>query len=119
MALQAVFIVSILRKYHFSAARKYENYRRNTLLKRSGYKLSRNVVSCVLKFDFDGLKIAVNKVDFYDEFQTKGIFPGSLVRFSAFRHTFPFIISLVFLYLKNVAVTTWKSTVFCESFRFR
>ena len=76
MALQAVFIVSIFRKYHFSAARKYENYRRNTLLKRSGYKLSRNVVSCVLKFDFDGLKIAVNKVDFYDEFQTKGIFPG-------------------------------------------
>ena len=55
----------------------------------------------VSKFGFDGLKIAVNKVDFYDEFQTKGIFPGSVVRFSAFRHTFPFIISLVFLYLKT------------------
>ena len=70
-------------------------------------------------FGFDGLKIAVNKIDLYDEFRTKGIFPGSVVLFSAFRHTFPFIISFVFLYLKNVAVTTWKSTFFCESFRFR
>ena len=51
---------------------KYENYRSNTLLKPNGYKLSRNVVNCVLKFGYEGMKFAVNKVDYYDEFQTKG-----------------------------------------------
>ena len=79
MALQAVFLGGLnFKEMSLFRGQKYENYRTNTLLKRSGYKFSRNVVNCV------GLKIAVNKVAFFDEFQTKGIFPGSVVRFSAF-----------------------------------
>ena len=73
----------------------------------------------IWKCGFDGLTIAVNKVDTLWRIRQKGILRELVTLFSFRRHTVAFTVLSPWIYLKTSRMTTSKPAIFYGYYRFR